>query len=143
MFSFLLFLGILGIASVAVAALVGWLARNFPRSRNTVALMLTFCATFSLGFSVDLIGQGFTGSLPAANAIPPIFTWFGIGAFCQMLAFYTARSRWPLFTPHILNGILAAFAGLSHPCHFFVAFVLFFIATVLYVAKPRYRVALI
>jgi hypothetical protein len=141
MFSLLVFLALLGIGSVIVAAIVGFFAKAFPRTRSVIALILTFVATFSLGFCFDLVAQVFTGALPKANAIPAVFTWFGIGAFFQSLAFSTSPVPWPLLIPHLINGFLAALAALSHSRHLFVAAGLFVVGAAVFLVKRRYRFA--
>jgi len=140
MFTIVAFLAGLGIAALVIAAIVSWLATTFPRARAFVAFLLTCAATYSLGFALDMAAQAFVGMLPTANAVMSIFTWLGIGAFFQALAFSVSPARWPLLIPHVINALLAALAGLAHPRHFFVAALVLLIGIVVFLAKPRHDI---
>lgn len=138
MATFFTFLVILGLGSFAVVALVGWLAQTFPRGRAFLAFLLTCAATYSFAFCFDMVLLAFTGGLPLANAVLPIFVWFGIAAFLQILAFSTSPVRWPLFVPHLINALLAASVGFVHPRNFVVSALVLFIGIIVFVAKPRH-----
>lgn len=122
--TFLLYVGVLAVIGVTLAATGSWASRKSSAVRNVVGFLLAAVSSYAAGFVLDMLAQAATGCMPPNNIIAPSFTWLAITLSAFLSALRSGSSPYALATPFAANAVVALLASASHPRNTVIGLVL-------------------